>query len=36
VRQIRVYEMRLEKSPKGRPSLAPEPESSGGWFRRRR
>jgi tetratricopeptide (TPR) repeat protein len=35
-RQIRVYEMRLEKSPKGRPSLAPEPESAGGWFRRRR
>jgi hypothetical protein len=33
-RQIRVYEMRLEKS-KGRPSLAPEPESAG-WFRRRR
>ncbi|HVR20474.1 MAG TPA: DUF4388 domain-containing protein [Polyangiaceae bacterium] len=35
-RQIRVYEMRLEKSRKGRPSLAPEPESAGGWFRRRR
>jgi tetratricopeptide (TPR) repeat protein len=34
-RQIRIYEMRLEKSPKGRPSLAPEPESAGGWFRRR-
>lgn len=36
VRQIRVYEMRLEKSPRGRPSLAPETESSGGWFRRKR
>jgi hypothetical protein len=35
-RQIRVYEMRLERSPKGRPSLAPEPEIPGGWFRRRR
>jgi hypothetical protein len=35
-RQIRVYEMRLEKSPKGRPSLAPEPETSGGWFRKKR
>jgi tetratricopeptide (TPR) repeat protein len=35
-RQVRVYEMRLEKSPKGRPSLAPEPENAGGWFRRRR
>ena len=34
-RQIRIYEMRIEKSPKGRPSLAPEPESAGGWFRRR-
>jgi tetratricopeptide (TPR) repeat protein len=35
-RQIRVYEMRLEKSPKGRPSLAPEPDQAGGWFRRKR
>ncbi len=34
-RQIRVYEMRLEKSPKNRPSLAPEPERAS-WFRRRR
>jgi hypothetical protein len=34
-RQIRVYEMRLEKSRKGRPSLAPEPESTS-WFGRRR
>lgn len=34
-RQVRVYEMRLEKSPRGRPSLAPEPEKAG-WFRRRR
>lgn len=35
-RQVRVYEMRLEKSPKGRPSLAPEPEQPGGWFRKKR
>ena len=36
-RQIRVYEMRLEKTRKGRPSLAPEPETQRpGWFRRKR
>jgi tetratricopeptide (TPR) repeat protein len=34
-RQIRVYEMRLEHSPKGRPSLAPEPPPGFGWFRRK-
>jgi tetratricopeptide (TPR) repeat protein len=36
-RQIRVYEMRLEHSPRGRPSLAPEPDPTRlGWFRRKR
>jgi hypothetical protein len=36
-RQIRVYEMRLERSPKGRPSLAPEPPPGAfGWLRRKR
>jgi hypothetical protein len=35
-RQIRVYEMRLQQSPKGRPSLAPAPEDGGGFFRRKR
>jgi hypothetical protein len=36
-RQVRVYEMRLEQSPKGRPSLAPEPPPGAlGWLRRKR